>query len=89
MGVGKPLESIEDTVEAYTLEDLDRMKVMAHHFSIDMYPGGFNTRYGSAIGGIVEIKGRPAKTDRWHGTADVNLLDGPWFMRDDRKKRSR
>ena len=43
--------------------------------SIDMYPGGFNTRYGGAIGGIVEIKGRQAKTDRWHGNIDINALD--------------
>ncbi|MBF0430965.1 MAG: TonB family protein [Fibrobacteria bacterium] len=43
--------------------------------SIDMYPGGFNSRYGGAVGGIVEIKGRSAKTDRWHGNVDVNLLD--------------
>jgi len=43
--------------------------------SIDMYPGGFGVRYGGAIGGIVEVKGRKAKEDRWHGKLDVNLLD--------------
>lgn len=43
--------------------------------SIDLYPGGFNTRYGGCVGGVVEIKGREAKTDRWHGDIDVNMLD--------------
>jgi len=43
--------------------------------SIDMYPGGFGSRYGGAIGGIVEVKGRPAKSDRWHGKTDINLMD--------------
>ncbi len=43
--------------------------------SIDLYPGGFNTRYGGCIGGVVEIKGRPARTDRWHVVADANFID--------------
>lgn len=43
--------------------------------SIDMYPGGFSTRYGGAIGGVVEVKGRPALKDRWHGKVDINLMD--------------
>lgn len=43
--------------------------------SVDMYPGGFNTRYGGGVGGVIEIKGRPAKRDRWHGVIDVNFLD--------------
>jgi TonB family protein len=44
--------------------------------SIDFYPGGWSTRYGGAIAGIIEIQGRPAKTDRWHGQLDLNLIDG-------------
>ena len=44
--------------------------------SIDFYPGGWSTRYGGAIAGVIEIKGRPAKTDRWHGQLDLNLIDG-------------
>ena len=43
--------------------------------SVDLYPGGFNVEYGDAVGGTVEIKGRPAKTDRWHADIDVNLID--------------
>ncbi len=43
--------------------------------SIDLYPGGFNTRYGGCVAGVVEIKGRPGSDERWHGNADVNLID--------------
>ncbi len=44
--------------------------------SMDLYPGGFGTRYGGCVGGVVELRGRPAKEDRWHTTLDVSLLDG-------------
>jgi hypothetical protein len=44
--------------------------------SAEVYPGGFNVEYGDAVGGTIEIKGRPAKTDRWHATIDMNLIDG-------------
>ena len=43
--------------------------------SVDLYPGGFNVEYGDAVGGTVEIKGRSAKTDRWHADIDMNLID--------------
>jgi len=43
--------------------------------SVDLYPGGFNVEYGNAVGGTIEIKGRPAKTDRLHCILDVNLVD--------------
>jgi len=43
--------------------------------SLDMMPGGFGARYGDMVGGVIEIKGRKAQTDRWHGSLDVNLLD--------------
>ncbi len=43
--------------------------------AVDFYPGGFGARYGNAIGGVVELTGRDAKEDRWHGIVDVSLLD--------------
>jgi TonB family protein len=43
--------------------------------SIDLEPGGFNTRYGGCVGGVIEIKGRPGPPDGWHGILDLNLLD--------------
>jgi TonB family protein len=48
--------------------------------SVDLYPGGFGTRYGGALGGVVEIKGRQPKTDRVHGYLDVNLFDASFLV---------
>ena len=48
--------------------------------TVDLYPGGFGARYGSAIGGIVEITGRRPKTDRLHGYLDGNLFDASFMV---------
>jgi TonB family protein len=48
--------------------------------SVDLYPGGFGTRYGGALAGIIEIKGRRPKTDRLHGYVDANLFDASVFV---------
>ncbi|MBD3321561.1 MAG: TonB-dependent receptor plug domain-containing protein, partial [Chitinivibrionales bacterium] len=48
--------------------------------SVEFFPGGFGTRYGNALGGVVEIKGRPYKKDRWHGFADVNAFDASFMF---------
>jgi TonB family protein len=47
--------------------------------SVDFYPGGFGTRYGGAVAGIIEITGRKPKNDRWHGYGDANFFDGSIF----------
>ncbi len=43
--------------------------------SVDMYPGGFGTSFGNAIGGVVELKGRPGRKDRWRTVLDASMLD--------------
>ena len=43
--------------------------------SVELYPGGFGTRYGGCIGGLVELKGRPARSDGWRTVVDAGLLD--------------
>lgn len=48
--------------------------------SIDFYPGGFGTRYGGAIGGVIEINGREAKSDRFHAQVDVSNVDGSFLV---------
>ncbi len=48
--------------------------------SVDFYPGGFNTRYGNGIAGAIEITGRGPKTDRWHGTVDLSVMDGSFLV---------
>ena len=37
-------------------------------------------RYGNALGGVVELKGRKAKTDRFHGYLDANLFDASFMV---------
>lgn len=48
--------------------------------SVDFLPGGFGTRYGGAIAGTVELKSRPAATDRWHGKLDLSTIDGSFLV---------
>lgn len=48
--------------------------------SIDFYPGGFSSRFGGAIAGVVELQGRGAKEERLHGFGDVSLLDATAFI---------
>lgn len=48
--------------------------------SVDFYPGGFGTRYGSGIAGVIEITGRQAKKDRWHGNVDLSNIDGSFLV---------
>ena len=48
--------------------------------SVDFYPGGFGVRYGDVTAGVIEIKGRPAKTDRVHATVDVNMYDASFLV---------
>jgi TonB family protein len=41
--------------------------------SVSLYPGGWGVGYGNAIGGIIDMRTRPAQKDRWHGSIDLNL----------------
>src|SRR5574341_105134 len=42
---------------------------------IDFIPGGYSVRYGRGMGGIINVTTRPAKTDRWHGLAGMDVFD--------------
>ncbi len=48
--------------------------------SIDYLPGGFSVRYGNAVGGILDLKGRSGRSDRWGGFLDCNIVDGTIFV---------
>jgi TonB family protein len=43
--------------------------------TVEYLPGSFSSYYGAAIGGVIDVKSRTPKTDRFHGTAQVNLLE--------------
>jgi len=43
--------------------------------SLSLYPGGWGVKYGNALGGIIDMQTRPARTDKWHAMLDVNLKD--------------
>ncbi len=49
--------------------------------NIDLYPGGFPARFGRAIGGVVSIETRSAKSDGVHGSVDIDLLDAGGYVR--------
>jgi TonB family protein len=48
---------------------------------IDLYPGGFPSRFGRAIGGIVSVDTRSARSDGFHGSGKVDLLDSGAYVR--------
>jgi len=51
--------------------------------SVDYLAGGYGPEYGRALGGIINLKTRPPKKDRWHGLGFVDtynaglLFEGP------------
>ncbi len=42
---------------------------------VDLYPGNFSTRFGRAVGGVVNVKTRDPAHDRFHGMLDLSLID--------------
>jgi hypothetical protein len=43
--------------------------------SLEMVPGGFSAEYGRAQGGVVIMRSRPGRTDRWRVESEVSLQD--------------
>jgi TonB family protein len=46
---------------------------------VDVYPGNFSTRFGRVVGGVIDVRVRDPKRDRFHGVLDVGLLDTSVF----------
>lgn len=42
---------------------------------IDLYTGGFGAEYGDATGGMVVLKSRKLRDDRWGGYVDTSVID--------------
>jgi len=49
--------------------------------SIDLYPGGFPSRFGRKHGGAVALELRPTKSDGIHGSAKMDFLDTGIYLR--------
>ena len=47
--------------------------------SVDLYPGGYSSRYGNSVAGVIELQSRNADRQRAKGFADVNLFDATFF----------
>jgi len=47
---------------------------------VDFYPGGFSSRYGGAVAGVIEMNTRKPKTDRLQGYVDLSMLTGALFL---------
>ena len=42
---------------------------------IDFYPGNFSARFGRALGGTVELRGRSGASEGVHGYGDISFID--------------
>jgi TonB family protein len=49
--------------------------------SIDLYPGGFPSRFGRHHGGAVALELRPTKSDGVHGSAKIDFFDSGGYVR--------
>lgn len=47
---------------------------------VDFLPGGFGTRYGGGIAGVIELKGKESAKDRWHGSLDMGTIDASFLV---------
>ncbi|HNN92226.1 MAG TPA: TonB-dependent receptor plug domain-containing protein [Pseudomonadota bacterium] len=43
---------------------------------LNFRPGGYGADYGRGLGGVIEVVTRPPKSDRWHGSVTLDLIDG-------------
>lgn len=48
--------------------------------SIDFFPGNFSARYGRATGGILDVRTRTPRVDRWSGYVDIDVIDAGFFV---------
>jgi hypothetical protein len=43
--------------------------------NLDFYPGNFSSIYGRGMGGVIDVGLRDPRTDRFHGMAQLDLVD--------------
>lgn len=47
---------------------------------LDVYPGNFSSRYGRAVGGVIDITERDPSSERFHAVLDLSLIDSSAFV---------
>jgi TonB family protein len=47
---------------------------------VDFFPGGYDASYGGALGGIVDVIPRKARTDGFHGNIELSLLKSSFVL---------
>ncbi|MGM0462731.1 MAG: TonB-dependent receptor domain-containing protein [Fibrobacterota bacterium] len=71
-----------DGVEIPQLYHFGGLKSVIHSDAIaavDFYPGGWGVHHGGAIGGLVDVKTRPADDERLRGKVGASSLDAFFF----------
>ena len=43
--------------------------------SVELIPGAYGAQYGRGLGGLVKVDTRDPASDRWHGSAALDLID--------------
>ena len=43
---------------------------------VEFSPGAYGADYGRGLGGVIDITTRAPKSDRWHGSVTLDLIDG-------------
>ena len=43
---------------------------------VNFRPGAYGADYGRGLGGVIEVATRRPKSDRWHGSVTLDLIDG-------------
>jgi TonB family protein len=47
---------------------------------LDFYPGNFGPQFGRGMGGVIDVGLRSPRRDRFHGLAQVDIIDGRLMM---------
>jgi TonB family protein len=43
--------------------------------SVELIPGAYGAQYGRGLGGLIQVDTRAPASDRWHGSAALDLID--------------
>src|SRR5207248_11177666 len=49
--------------------------------ALELYPGGFPSRFGRHHGGVVALESRPTQADGVHGSIKIGVIDAGGYLR--------